>query len=477
LADKILKIYNATGRTGNIILLGLIILFGFINRMFMAVKYREADYIIEAGLIVLALIIVRKLFKRSDQLFHNRKVKLFRIILYAGIFMRILFAAHDLMNRPVQDSDYEKHEKLGQRIADEGEFYDFAGVELRNFRQPGLPLIFAAGLKIYNHPVTFSIVMILFSFGILIAGYYLFRDLDNIASFLIFVYLSISPNMLMMASNSNTQLSFFFILIILFIVLKNFRGKTYELLLIGALLAAEMYIRFNFLMIFLLIPFFMEIYKEKKITFAAGKFAVVLAGFLILYSPWIIRNYYTYGTIRLMPTSGLGLYSTNVTKEPGKVGDYNGVPDSVLKKYSHLSEMEFDEALRNEAIEFVKENPDVYLKGMPYKMFKYAGRQDWTISYFFQYTEYKGDRITETIFQSVENFLLWLILFYSVFYLFRNKKFGALPVYILWSYLIYTLILFPVSETRSRYNFPYILFPIIAVSLTGRGDKPVKENN
>lgn len=436
--------------------------------MFMVVKYHEADYIIEIVLIFLAYILVKKLLRRNDQSFSNRKVKLFRFILFMGIALRILFGIHDVINRPVQDSDYEKHEKLGKRLAEEGEFYDFAGVELRNFRQPGLPLIFAGGLKIYDHPVTYSIIMILFSFGVLIAGYFIFRDLDNIASFLIFTYLSISPNMLFMASNSNTQLSFFFFLLILFLVLKNFKGRTYELIIIGALLAAEMYIRFNFFMIFLLLPFFIETYRDKKIIFGAGKFAVVFAAFLLFYSPWIYRNYLTYGTIRLMPTTGLGLYSTNITTDPKKVGDYNGVPDSVLKKYSNLSEMEFDEALKKETLDFVKQHPMVYVEGIPFKIMKYSGRQDWTIGYFFQFTEYKGDIITETIFQSAENFLIWLILFYSLFYLFKIKKPGPLAVYILWAYLIYSVVLIPISETRSRYNFPYILFPLIALSLNER---------
>ena len=109
--------------------------------------------------------------------------------------------------------------------------------------------------------------MILFSFGVLIAGYYLFRDLKNIAALFAFLYLSISPNMLFMASNSNTQLSFFFFIILLFIVLKNYMGKFYQLLLIGALLAAEMYIRFNFLMILILIPFLYEKHRDQSISF------------------------------------------------------------------------------------------------------------------------------------------------------------------------------------------------------------------
>lgn len=169
-----------------------------------------------------------------------------------------------------------------------------------------------------------------------------------------------------------------------------------------------------------------------------------------------------------MPTSGLGLYSSNVTTDPRKVGDYNGVPDSVMNKYSKLSEVEFDNALKNETFNFVKNHPDILIKGIPFKLIKYSGWQDWTISYFFQYTKYPGSRTIESFFQLIENFLFWIILFFPLMYLIRNKNLSPLTTYILWAYLIYTLALLPVSETRSRYNFPYILFPLFSIALVER---------
>lgn len=466
LKDKILNIYDSAGRAGNIILLCLLIFFGMVNRFYMVYQYRDIEYIIEIFLIAVAAYLVVRIFRKNTFEFDNRKI--FRRLLIAGIVLRLILAVHDFNNRPVQDSDYEKHEKLGQRMATDGEFYDFAGVELRNFRQPGLPAIFAAGLLIYNHPVTYAVIMILFSFGVLISGYFLFRNQKNIASLLSFAYLCISPNMLFMASNSNTQLSFFFFLILLFIMLKNYSGKLYQIILIGLFLAAEMYIRFNFLMVFILIPFILEKHSGEKLYFALKKVALIMISSFVFYFPWIYRNYNIYGTLRLMPTSGLGLYSSNVTTDPRKVGDYNGVPDSVLKKYSKLSEVEFDNALKEETFNFVKGHPDVLIKGIPFKLIKYSGWQDWTISYFFQYTKYPNSRLIESLFQLIENFLFWMILFYPFMFLIRNKNLSPLPVYILWSYLIYTMVLIPVSETRSRYNFPYILFPVFSVALLER---------
>jgi len=464
--NKLLKLYDSLGRWGNIILLGLLIMSALMNRIFQAVKYPGFDYIIEVFLIGSAVYLVYRIYKNN--VFEFTREKIFKTLLIAGIVLRIILAVHDFIDRPVQDSDYDKHERLGQRLATEGEFYDFAGVELRNFRQPGLPAMFAAGLLIYNHPVIYAIIMILFSFGVLIAGFFLFKDLKNIAALFAFIYLSVSPNMLFMASNSNTQLSFFFFLILLFIALKNYSGKFYQLIIIGAILAAEMYIRFNFLMIFILIPFILEKHSAKDLSFGFGKLGIIYLSCLLFYFPWIYRNYNIYGTIRFMPTTGLGLYSSNVTNDPKRVGDYNGVPDSIFSKYSDLSEVEFDKALQKETMDFVKRNPDVYVKALPYKLIKYSGRQDWTISYFFQFTSYENKELLEVFFQSIENFFIWIVLLYPVVFLLRNKKLTPLSVYILWAYLSYTLVLIPFSETRSRYNFPYILFPLFAVALIER---------
>lgn len=102
----------------------------------MAVKHRFPDYIIEIVLIIAAGYLVFRIFDKK--LFVIKRQSIYKGILITGILLRLIFAAHDMVNRPVQDSDYEKHERLGQRMAIEGEFYDFTGVELRNFRQPGL---------------------------------------------------------------------------------------------------------------------------------------------------------------------------------------------------------------------------------------------------------------------------------------------------------------------------------------------------
>lgn len=466
---RLLKLYNSIGRLGNIILLGLLILSGFFNRMFMVVKYRDIDYIIEIILVVSAAWLVFRIFKNN--FLEIERNNIFKVLLISGIMLRIVFAVHDFYNRPVQESDYQKHEKLGYRIAFEHEFYDFTGVELRNFRQPGLPAIFAIGLWIYNDPVTFAIVMILFSFGVLIAGYYLFGDLKNTAALISFAYIALSPNMLFMASSSNTQLSFLFFLILLFISLKNYSGKTYQLIFIGALLAAEMYIRFNFLFILILIPFIMEKHSDQKISFSVGKLSLIFLSFLFLYSPWIYRNYLIYGTIRLMPSEGLRFYSSNVVKDFTKAGGYNGVPDSVINKYKNLPENEFSAALEKEAITFVENNPGLYIKGLPFRWIKYSGRQDWTIGYFFDYTKYDNAEILKIFFQNIDNFFFWIILFYPFVFLLRNKYYSPLSVYILWAYLSYSVILLSVSETRSRYNFPYILFPVFAIALIERQNK------
>lgn len=432
----------------------------------MVVQYKSIDYLIEVVIAGVSAFLIYKIYKSNQFEYDSKKV--LKGILIAGLILRVIMSIHDLNNRPVQTSDYEKHEKLGQRIAFENRYYDFTGVELYNYRQPGLPFIFAMGFLLFNDPITSAVIMMLFSFGVIISGFYFFKDSNNIAGIISFGYLSFSPNMLFMASSSNTQLPFFFFLILLFITLKFYTGKTYQLILIGVLMACEIYIRFNFLMLIILIPFILQKHSDIKIMYSIGKLAIIFASCLIIYSPWIYRNYQIYGTVRLMPTLGLNLYSSTFVKDYTKAGGYSGVPDSVLQKYSNLTEIEFDKALKNDVYSFIKNNPLTYLKGMPFKLFKYSGRQDWTVTYFFDNTVYKYPKNAEDFFMAIENFLFWMILFLPIIYLMRLRKsgsFAAFPVYILWSYLTYTIAVMPGSETRARYNFPYILFPVFAVAM------------
>ncbi|MBK8551407.1 MAG: hypothetical protein IPL53_10265 [Ignavibacteria bacterium] len=74
-------------------------------------------------------------------------------------------------------------------------------------------------------------------------------------------------------------------------------------------------------------------------------------------------------------------------------------------------------------------------------------------------------------FETIENYFFWLILFLSILYLVRIKKFPAVSVYILWAYLAYFMVLIPISETGARYNFPYILFPVFAIALKGSSEE------
>jgi len=467
--NKLLKLYNKAGRIGIIALLVTLIASALISRLYAGAAHFNAGYILEIIFFVVVLIFMAGIFRKNK--LENAGSKVFKILLLAGLVLRITFAVHDMINRPVQESDYIKHEKLGARIAFEGEFYDFAGVELRNFRQPGLPLVFAAGLLVYNSPLTYPVIMILISIGVLVSGYMLFRDLKNAGALIVFGYIAISPNMLFMASNSNTQLLFFLLIILLFIALKNYTGKNYQLIIIGALLAAEMYVRFNFLLIALVLPFFAGYHSSEKLKVPLLKTGIVILFFIIFYSPWLIRNYNVYGYLRLMPSEGPRFYSSNVIKDYTKAGGYNGIPDSVINKYKHLPEDRFDKALRDEAVNYIVNNPVNYLKGIPFRIMKYSGRQDWTIGYFFDHTGYSGSSFLNEIFQGIENIFFWIILIFPLFYLIRFKELTPLSAYILWAYLLYSVILLAVSETRSRYNFPYILFPAAAACFI----KPVRK--
>ena len=132
-----------------------------------------------------------------------------------------------------RDSDYEKHEKLGQRMATEGEFW-FCRCRITKFQTARITSKFAAGLLTYNHPVTYAVIMILFSFRCSDIRLFSF-EIRKILFHYFLLLICISPEHAFHGFWIQT-LSFPLFSDTVFIMLKNYSGKLYQIILIGLFL-------------------------------------------------------------------------------------------------------------------------------------------------------------------------------------------------------------------------------------------------
>src|SRR4029453_13607675 len=125
----------------------------------------------------------------------------------------------------------------------------------------------------------------------------------NLYALLFFAYISISPNVLFMASSSNTQLPFFCVLLFVVILLKDYNGEPLKCIMIGILLGIAALIRQNTL---LLLPGVFVFFFESNLNQTGQilrKAALVFAAFAAIVLPWSIRNYFVLGDFVLVATN------------------------------------------------------------------------------------------------------------------------------------------------------------------------------
>jgi 4-amino-4-deoxy-L-arabinose transferase-like glycosyltransferase len=201
---------------------------------------------------------------------------------------------HDTNDRPLPDSDYAKYEKLGERLAFEHRYYDSTlatGLELRAYRPPGLPFMMAMSYLVIGRDKAPLVLTTMLGFGVLVASYFLLKPANTVLAAILFGYIAISPNVLFMASISNTQLPFFLIFLLLFLALQRYEGKLWQCVLIGCLLAAGALTRLNmFLVVPFLLLFLWEKHQGAMIT-AASRFAIMVLVMASVIGPWTYRNY------------------------------------------------------------------------------------------------------------------------------------------------------------------------------------------
>lgn len=460
-------LYTTCLRWSTVLLLSLLIVVSLITGSFLLLKDKTLLYALDMLIFLAACLAGVVIYKIGQKYIPGKRV--FHILLLLGIGLRIFVFVHDLHDRPKPESDYAKHEILARRLAFEHQYYDSptsTGTEIRARRPPGLPLIMAV-FYMMGTELAPLITMTLFQIGVLISAYLLLMPHKNVMALLLFAYIAISPNILSMASTSNSQLPHLFLILVLVLVLQFFRGRYWESALVGLLLGADALVRLN---VFLLLPglllFIGAHYGPNKR--AALKSCIVIAVALIAtIAPWTYRNYRVLGHLVVVSeTAGVSMHSANVIKDPKRGGGYNEISDEFFVRHPALSEIELNRTLTRETINYIWMNPSIYIKSVPYRLARFMGMQGWSIEYFFSHVrgQYPGWVTLLTL--KAERFFLWLIFISGFIGVLTMKKMLPLQAFILFAYLSYAVIDLALFESGERYHFPYILFPLLSAALS-----------
>ncbi|UCE24286.1 MAG: hypothetical protein JSU74_13510, partial [Candidatus Zixiibacteriota bacterium] len=135
-------------------------------------------------------------------------------------------------------------------------------------------------------------------------------------------------------------------------------GKWYKILAGGVLLGMATLTRtVSGLFLAIVIPFWFFESRDFKCTLKCGLLALV--GFVVVVTPWIIRNHYAVGTARINTNTGINLFIGNqpgsgITYDQNLINQY-GVYEPTLEAY-------IDSSSFRRACEYIRQNPGVFLR-------------------------------------------------------------------------------------------------------------------
>ena len=448
----------------NLLLIGILIINAII---FVWIDYfstrsiaRLIDFVIIGIAVGTALYLV---FSKKRQIKIDKRWP--RYIFLAGIVARAVLTIHGFFDRPEPTSDYRRNEILANQIyydRDYLEIYDH--IEFRSFRPPGAPLIIAAPYYIFESKHNAHIMYSIMSFLLLYVTFLIMGKSWSIFSFLYFAFIALCPSILFLGTFASSQLPFFLTLSLITLLLINFKNTFVQLLFLGLLFALGSLIRLN--MILFLPALFLFIFEvtDRQLLKTIKSFAVVLLFWALAIAPWTIRNYMIQGKFVLISTNGgVVMYIANVKYDHKNAGAYQVYPPGLTDEFS--SEVEFSNGLNSKTLNFIRENPGFYIKGLPYKMKRLLGMGYWSVDYFFSYIKHPPPGIVFKAVRKLDYLLSWFVYVAGFVFLFKIREMKPVAFFMLTGYLIYVTLDLALFETGQRYHFPYLLLPCFAVVL------------
>ncbi len=265
----------------------------------------------------------------------------------------------------------------------------------------------------------------------------------------------IYPHFLFYATSRLTESLYIFLLLLALLYLYKERFFWASILLTLGVLTRPTLDLLNPVLI-ITFAYFIHRYSFKETLKKLGLFLITYA---VIMSPWWVYNFQRYDHfVRLNIGEGFGLYSGNNphNKTGGGVVDPDyGVHDLDISPCAHIKNYyAFNQCLKKEALQFMKENPQRVLKLMGMKFVRF-----WRLWPFTQH--YQNPLYIVGSLLSYGVVLLLALL--SLIYLHRNQWRLLTPV---WMLITYMTIVHMVLISSIRYRLPLEPFLIILTAFS-----------
>jgi 4-amino-4-deoxy-L-arabinose transferase-like glycosyltransferase len=218
----------------------------------------------------------------------------------------------------------------------------------------------------------------------------------------------------------------------------------------GILFAVAYYIRPLAIIVFAIGAFYLCVYTDnKRVAIVRSTLALLVLALLV--SPWTYRNYQLYDAFIPMSTnSGATLWMGN---QPGTNGGYAPTPQAL----AHLDEHERNQALKQEALDYIKEEPVAFLTRTAEKFIQFHLRETIGVSWNKEgIAQVLGEKalLPLKLFAQLYWSILLLIALFGIVLMIKQKGFWHTafhPFILMW---ISTAGIHAIIVSQDRYHIP-----------------------
>jgi len=201
---------------------------------------------------------------------------------------------------------------------------------------------------------------------------------------------------------------------------------------------------------------------------------MILAGAIVVVSPWTLRNYEIFSKFVLVSTNGGdNFYRAN---NPLATGGYTPVGAVDL---NNLNEVQKDEQGKVLAKKWILSNPTEFLGLILEKQVRFLGDDSVGLYNTFKVGKASNNDFLYVFFKCIANvwwMMVWFLLgVFSLDSIYRHTRMNYISVICFWVWL-YLFSIHSVFESAGKYHFPVLWVLCVLLSLYSTKIKPNKEN-
>ena len=256
--------------------------------------------------------------------------------------------------------DYQCYDDLGRQWADSGAYS--IGGHLTAYWPPGYPFWLSRLYLMFGHePLAGVLANVLLGTATVLLSYLLIRRLwgERIGRWTLLV-MAVFPSQVLFTNVLASEMLFtpLFLAAILFFVIGSRTERWWLPVMTGGVILGLATLT-RTVTALLLIPITLYWLAEKKNWSGAGfRLVLALTGFLLVTTPWMVRNYHAVGKVCLSTNSGVNLFIGN---QPGSGMGYNQQAVEQLDLSDPTQEARVDGQAARQAWDYIAERPMAFV--------------------------------------------------------------------------------------------------------------------